>query len=439
MLRLAITLSVLSLILPAPLAAADDADPRAGGEAHPGWAVLFDGKSGKGWRGYQKEAFPEQGWTIEDGWLHVVAGGGGGDIVTEKEYRDFELSLEWKAAKGANSGIMVRASEEEATPWMTAPEFQIFDDEDLLSEANTSAGSIYGVYPPAKKVLKPTGQVNHARIVMRGHRLEQYLNGVLVVDAVLGSDDWNARVKASKFASMPSFGKLEMGRVVLQDHGDEVWFRNIEIREISPREAALGSRERFDLFNHRDLAGWAYYLNEEGAKMEDTWRVVDGILICKGTPAGYIRTEADHTNYHLVVEWRWNPLTKVAGNSGVLLRKIGEDKIWPRSIEAQLQSGSAGDFWNIGDFPMQASRERSNGRNTKHIKANEYPIGEWNRYDIHVDGGIVELRVNGEVLNTATECQETPGKICLQSEGAEIHFRTVRLYSLPSEEKKDAQ
>ena len=97
---------------------------------------------------------------------------------------------------------------------------------------------------------------------------------------------------------------------------------------------------------------------------------------------------------------------------------------------AQLQSGRAGDFWNIGDFPMKTAPDRTKGRNTRHLRANENPVGQWNRYEIIADGDHVVLMVNGQVLNEARDCLETPGKICLQSEGAEIHFRNILLVPL---------
>jgi hypothetical protein len=142
---------------------------------------------------------------------------------------------------------------------------------------------------------------------------------------------------------------------------------------------------------------------------------------------GYLRTKDTFTDYVLKLEWRFNPVTKKAGNSGVLLRVQEPDQVWPRSIEAQLMSGSAGDFWNIGNFVMTADAGRTNGRNTKHLRANEQPLGEWNEYEIIVDGGDVTLNVNGETLNAASNCERIPGTIALQSEGAEIHFRRVRL------------
>lgn len=186
------------------------------------------------------------------------------------------------------------------------------------------------------------------------------------------------------------------------------------------------------LFNGKDLSGWTYYLRGSDQKMEDVWSVQDGILICKGRPAGYIRTKESYKNFKLIVEWRW-PEDKKPGNSGVLVRMMGEDKVWPKSIEAQLQSGNAGDFWNIDKFQMTTAPERTRGRNTKKTKGNEKPIGQWNKYEITCDGGTVTLSVNGEVLNEATDCAEVAGPICLQSEGAEIHFRTVKLIPLDSE------
>ncbi len=392
------------------------------------WQVLFDGNSTDQWRGYRRDTFPEKGWVVEDGWLRVVAGGGGGDIISVGEYENFEFELEWKAAKDANSGIMYLTGEEEGAPWMTAPEYQILDDGEAHSASDISAGAMYALYAPEKKTLHPAGKVNRARIVVASNRIDHYLNGVLVCSAVRGSKDWNERVAKSKFGSMARFGTLDRGHISLQDHGNDVWFRNIRIRELSPAEAALGKRARIDLFNGRDLAGWTCHLNDTIAKLEDTWHVADGLLVCKGTPAGYLMTAEEHTNYHLVVEWRWNPETKRAGNSGVLMRKVGPDKVWPKSIEAQLMSGRAGDFYSIGEFPMETDPTRRNGRHTAHLRANEHPAGEWNRYDITVDGEEIELRVNGVLLNRATGCEVVPGAIGLQSEGTEIQFRTVRIY-----------
>ncbi|MBI5434611.1 MAG: DUF1080 domain-containing protein [Planctomycetes bacterium] len=182
-----------------------------------------------------------------------------------------------------------------------------------------------------------------------------------------------------------------------------------------------------ELFDGKSLVGWTFHLDAPNAHMEDVWSVKDGILRCKGNPIGYIRTVDDFTSYVLEVEWRFVP-GKPPGNSGVLLRMHGPDKVWPKSIEAQLQHLNAGDIWNIDEFPMQTAKERTSGRRTaKEFPTNEEPIGEWNRYVITLREGDLTLEVNGVVQNVARWCAELPGKICLQSEGAEIEFRTVRV------------
>jgi putative heme-binding domain-containing protein len=190
------------------------------------------------------------------------------------------------------------------------------------------------------------------------------------------------------------------------------------------REPEFG--EPIELFNGRDLTGWTYQLRD-GGERDDVWSIVDGVIRCEGNPVGYIRTEADYENYELTLEWRFDP-DRGAGNSGVLCRMIGEDKVWPHSMEAQLQSGSAGDIWNIDKVPMIAAPERTNGRHTRgKLASSERPLGEWNNYLIRCDRGYLRLEVNGAVQNEAIWCEEVPGKICLQSEGAYIEFRNIVL------------
>ncbi len=187
-----------------------------------------------------------------------------------------------------------------------------------------------------------------------------------------------------------------------------------------------GEPQPIKLFNGKNLDGWTGY-HRNGAKVEDVWYVKDGVLICKGRPIGYLRTKDKFTNYILELEWRFNP-EKGPGNSGVLLRQIGPDKIWPKSVEAQLHHRNAGDFWNIDKFQMKVDPARTKGRRTVKMKpSNEKPLGQWNHYRIVVDGDRIELYVNGELQNVATNVAEVPGHICLQSEGAEIHFRNIVL------------
>jgi hypothetical protein len=389
-----------------------------------GWTMLFDGGTTGRWRAYRGADFPARGWTVEDGCLKVAAGGGGGDIVTRDQYRDFELTLEFRVSPGANSGIMYRVTEEHAYPWQTGPELQILDDggAGVGPTDAQSAGAMYDLYPPsAAKVLRPAGEFNHVRIRLEDNRLEHWLNGVPLLECDLGGDDFRQRVAASKFKGYAGFGVRARGHIALQDHGHDVWFRDIRVRDLA---APMPAEVR--LFNGADLSGWTAHL-PDGGRMEDVWSVRDGTLVCRGRPIGYLRTTEKFTNYVLRLQWRFDPVGRQGGNSGVLLRVVGQDQVWPRSVEAQLQSGSAGDFWNIGEFPMKTDPARTSGRNTRKTHAAERPVGEWNDYEIMVDGGSVVLAVNGQVVNQAWDVQETPGFIALQSEGAEIHFRDVRL------------
>ena len=389
-----------------------------------GWTLLFDGKSTDTWRGYQKKGFPEQGWKVEDGCLHVVAGGNGGDIITKQQYADFDLSIEWKVSPQANSGIIYRASEDLGAPWQTGPEYQVLDDagNNMDPTAKHAAGSLFDIYgPSADKVLRPVGEFNQTHILIRNNHVTHWLNGVKVLEYDLDSKEWKEAIAGSKFRDYEGFGMQPRGHIALQDHGHDVWFRNIKIREIGqplPGERAL--------FDGQSLTGWGAFLSEK-VDPDSVWSVANGILLCKGQPAGYIYTKDEFANFVLRLEWRWSPVTKQAGNSGVLLRVIGKDKVWPDCIEAQLQSGNAGDFWNIGEFPMQTDPVRLNGRNTKKTHFAEKPIGEWNEYEIFVNHGDIVLYVNGELVNNAWDVKEIAGRIALQSEGAEIHFRNMRV------------
>lgn len=421
--------SLVSLLAAAPRA--QDEPPRwqpSQPDVAAGWTVLFDGVATDAWRGYRNDSFPTKGWRAENGALVHGKGGGGGDLITRRSFGDFELELQFRTGAGANSGILYLVTEQEPESYHTGAEFQVLDDAGagVAADASNSAGALYGLYPPAGKQLRPAGEWNEARIVLRSGRIEHWLNGVRVVTAQLGSDDWNQRVAGSKFAAWQRFATAPRGHICLQDHGDEVAFRRIRVRELPPGSERLG--DEVVLFDGKDLAAWDCHL-PEGSQLSDVWSIRDGVLVCQGKPTGYLFTRQRFTSFVLRLQWRFDP-DKGAGNSGVLLRLNGEHKVWPRSIEAQLHSGNAGDFWNIGEMQMQVDATRTRGRNTRKIHGNERPLGEWNQYEIVVDGPWVRLSVNGQVLNEAWGCEELAGPIALQSEGAEIHFRDVRLLPL---------
>lgn len=236
---------------------------------------------------------------------------------------------------------------------------------------------------------------------------------------VVAASDVQSRHK-SAVSTMPSALALGLGA---QDLVDVAAF----LTDDPNRDRTPG--EPIELFNGRDLSGWNFFLNS-GGQRDDVWSVEDGILRCKGNPTGYLYTQEAYTNFELVVEWRFDPATG-GGNSGVLLRVQPPHLTWPHSIEAQLESGSAGDIWNIDGFPMRTDPARTSGRRTeKLLPSNERPLGEWNQYRIRLVGSHLTLEVNGQVQNTASWCEEIPGAIALQSEGVPIEFRRVTLRRL---------
>lgn len=192
--------------------------------------------------------------------------------------------------------------------------------------------------------------------------------------------------------------------------------------------AEAGGPPLVSLFNGRDLAGWVWVSAEPAAPREQVFSVVGGNLRCAGAPWGYLRTERQFTSFVLTLQLRHLK----AGNGGVFLRVQGPDKIWPRAIEAQGQSGALGDIWNLDGFPMETDPARTTGGHTARLRpdAAERPLGEWNDYKITLAGELLTLEVNGVLQNEARKCAVLPGFIALQSEGAEYEFRDIVLRPL---------
>jgi hypothetical protein len=213
-------------------------------EKKDGWMMMFDGKTTDGWRGYNLPAFPEKGWTIEEGTLHVLGSsrgeaGGGGDLLFNKKFSNFELSLEWKVSEGGNSGIFYLAQEIPGEPvWKSAPEMQILDNEKhpdakLGVDGNRAAGSLYDLIPGDMKAVKPAGEWNQVKILVYKGTVVHYVNGKQVLEYHLWTEDWKKMVLNSKFKDYEWFlNTAQEGFIVLQDHGDDVWFRNIKIKEL---------------------------------------------------------------------------------------------------------------------------------------------------------------------------------------------------------------
>jgi hypothetical protein len=198
------------------------------------WIVLFDGKSKDAWRGYQRNEFPDKGWEVDRGAFKTIVGGDQVDLVTKQKFRNFELELEWKVSPGGNGGIFYRAGEEDKEIWHSAPEIQVLDDDKHGDGKNpkTSAGSLYALVAPVGKRLRPVGEFNHFRLVLNKNHGEHWLNGVKIAEYELDSPELGELIAHSKFKGLPHFTKLREGSIGIQHHGQEVWYRNIRVREL---------------------------------------------------------------------------------------------------------------------------------------------------------------------------------------------------------------
>ncbi|MHC4154844.1 MAG: 3-keto-disaccharide hydrolase [Planctomycetota bacterium] len=397
----------------------------------PSFVHIFNGKDLSGWDGDPRL------WSVQDGVIR-------GQTTQEKQaqkntfciwrggkLKNFVLKIKFRIQNG-NSGIQYRSKDmgnwrvggyqaevcnqqgkvgflydERGRGWMArVGQFMVVDNDGkkhVVSKVADSNALIKARYYKEK-------DWNEYTIISRGNHLVHILNGFQTIE-MIDSD--------------PK-GRAMEGILALQIHTGPpmtVEFKDIRIRHLADHfgEAQL-------LFNCKDLNGWTFSSDE----LKDTWSVRDGVMANTGKPAGYIRTTDDYTNYVLRLQFRH--VTK--GNSGVLLRAVGEDKVWPRSIEAQGQYGHVGDIWNIGNFPARTDAERTKGRRTaKMHESNEKPLGQWNQYEIGLNGPDLEIKVNDLVQNTASECWETPGKICIQSEASEMEYRNIVLLPVIRDKK----
>lgn len=213
-------------------------------EKSQGWKLLWDGSTTAGWRGAKLAAFPEKGWNIQNGVLSVQPSGGGesrygGDIVTTRTFKNFELIVDFRLTEGANSGVKYFVDTElnKGEGSSIGCEFQILDDEKhpdakLGVAGNRTLGGLYDLIAPVAKRPNPIGQWNRARIVVRGNHVEHWFNGFKVVEYERNTQMWRALVAYSKYQVWPKFGESEEGHILLQDHGNEVSFQNIKIKEL---------------------------------------------------------------------------------------------------------------------------------------------------------------------------------------------------------------
>ena len=387
-----------------------------------GWRLLFDGETPAGWRGYGQETFPDTGWAVIDGTLVVGATSTdpdvavGGDIVTTESFSDFDLRFEFMLSEVANSGVLYRVIEEEgAAIWHNAPEYQVLDDPAYIAmgtmEMNTHlTGDNYDLHASGETTLHGPGEWNEGRIRVRNDLVEHWLNGTKTVEYELGSPEWEALVAASKFAPYPRYGRAASGPIGLQDHGRNVWYRNIKIRPLEP----------VSLFNGENLDGWRVHGTER-------WYVEDGELVCEsGADAeyGYLVTEETYRDFDLTLEFR----QEADGNSGVFLRS---------SVEGTTVSGWQAEVAPPGLFTGGIYESYGRGWLVQPDPAldDALRMGDWNTMRIRAVGDRVTTWLNGTKMVDFEDEKigEAEGSIALQIHdggGIRVRWRNLRITDL---------
>ncbi len=349
-------------------------------EAEAGWQLLFDGTSTEGWRGYNMEGFPADGWEVRGGNLVTLAqeDGGAVDLVTEERFESFELSIEFKLTPAGNSGILYRAVEREEEPiWANAPEYQVLDDSaqiamDNFDPSTHSTGENYDLHASPERPSNAIGEWNHARIVVNGNHVEHWLNGVMMVEYEIESPEWEALVAESKFAEYPDYGRAKRGHIGLQGYGSSVWYRNIKVRRIPQ-----------PLFNGRNLDGWRIHGTEH-------WYAEDGELVCESGPDaeyGYLATEKTYRDFDLTLEFK----QEADGNSGVFFRS---------SLEGTRITGWQAEVAPPGNFTGGIYESYGRGWliQPSEEKDRALRMGEWNVMRVRVVGDHVTTWLNGEEM-----------------------------------------
>lgn len=367
------SLAFLSLV---PLSSADD-----------GFISLFDGETLAGWTNGAGQPVEEGGWVAEDGILHRA--GKSGDLYSAKEYGDFELRWDWKIAPKGNSGVKYRVTRYDKS--LLGPEYQVLDNEhpDGKKTPKRQAGALYDLFPTSVEDSgRPIGEWNASRIVARGNHLQHYLNGNRVVDITVGSDEWKETHAASKFKSLPDFAGNPSGRIFLQDHGDEVWYRNLEIKDLDSGWVSL--------FNGKNLDGWSV----KSGKAKYT---IEGDAIVgtteDGSPNSFLTTDKQFDNFELEFDVKVHDSL----NSGIMIRSllkdVDTDNYGGRIFGPQVEIESSGKNGAKSGYIYGEATGR--GWLTPADKLIPHKImkdGGWNHFRIVADGANIKTWINGEAV-----------------------------------------
>jgi 3-keto-disaccharide hydrolase len=378
-----------------------------------GWALLFDGKTTQGWRSFKRDSIND-GWMVEDGCLVSLGKGGdiGGDIITVDQFEDFDLMLEWAISEGGNSGILYHVLEGPyPAVYATGPEYQILDDVGYPGKLEEwqKTGANYAMHIAEKKTLLPVGEFNTSRIKVKDGRVEHWLNGEKIIEYDLWTDDWKKTVQQSKWKDYPFYGLARKGHISLQDHGSEVKFRNIKVKDLSQKGQPL--------FNGINLDGWKIHGTE-------LWYAKDGELICEsGTDKkyGYLATDSSYKDFILRLEFK----QESNGNSGVFFRStLDGTKISGWQVEVAPKGKDSGGVYESSGrgWLNQIPEEREN----------ILKEGEWNELIIKVKGGRVMSWLNGELMTELEDDKigEASGVVALQIHGGgdvKVKWRNIYL------------
>ena len=351
-------------------------------EAEEGWELLFDGNTLDGWRGFKAEGIPAD-WSVIDRCI-VVSGTGGGesanDLITRKQYEDFDLYLEWAISPGGNSGIFFHVLEGNyPSTYATGQEYQLIDDAGFPDKLEDwqKAGADYAMHPadPAKKKLMAVGEFNSSRIRVKDGHVTHWLNGEVIVEYDLWTEAWHKLKNEGKWKDYPWYGLARKGYIGLQHHGSMVRFRNIKIKDLA--EAGV------PLFNGKDLSGWVNH-------GEEKWFVENGILVGASGSAkgyGYLATDREYYDFILRLEFR----LENDGNSGVFFRsKLNGTDIKGWQVEVAPPGNNTGAVYESGGrgWLNEIPDNRENILNP----------GVWNDLVICVKGNHVQSWLNGESM-----------------------------------------
>jgi len=387
-----------------------------------GWILLFDGISTDGWRGYNMDRFPEQGWDVQDGNLVVFASDGseeglGGDIVTEAMFDDFELVFDFNVSPVGNSGVFYRVAEMDGKAmWEMAPEFQVLDDTAYIEMGTMDmhkhlTGDNYDLHASRVTASNPIGEWNTARIVVNGNQVQHWLNGQLTVEYEYYSEEWDELVAGSKF-DPAIYARVPRGHIGIQDHGHEIRYRNIKVRPLN--------QERVSLFNGTDLEGWTVHGTER-------WFVEGGELVCESGPDaqyGYLATVEEYGDFDLTLEF----LQEADGNSGVFFRSHVDGTTvsgWQAEVAPPgLHTGGIYESYGRGWLVQPDSSLDGALR-----------MGEWNRMRIRALGPSVTTWVNGVKMVELTDdaIGEARGHVALQIHdggGIRVRWRNLKIVEL---------